>query len=78
MDTTSHKPYVRYEDGETLPVFAFRQSSRGTMPLVADGNSLVEAQNHREVDYEIVTKGAVVNFENGEVEKEDSKQILHG
>jgi len=78
MDTTSHKPYVRYEDGETLPVYAFRQSSRGTVPLVAEGNSLVEAQYYREAEYEILTKAAVVDFENGEVKKASSKEVLHG
>lgn len=75
METTSHKPYVRYEDGDIYPVFAFRQSSRGTVPLVADGNSLVEAQNYRDTDFEIISQSALDVSQNGEV---NSKQVLHG
>lgn len=79
MDTTGHKPYVKYEDGEIIPVFGFREKTTGTKPLVASNGSLVLAENYKDEKYEIVTHQTVINYVNGEKNEEIfSKQILHG
>ena len=56
MDTTAHKPYVEFEDGNRLPVLGFREKSTGTKPLVPKGNRLVLAENYHEEkkEYKIV------------------------
>jgi len=69
MNTTAHKPYVKYESGEVLAVFGFREKSTGTKPLVSNGQGLVLAENYKDEPYEIFEADAKIS---------SSKEVLHG
>jgi hypothetical protein len=68
METTAHKPYLKYQDGEVTPILAFRQKSTGTRPLVPGNGGLVPARDYKDQEFEIIV-----------VEEDDSvRNILHG
>lgn len=70
MNTTSHKPYAKYEDDEYRPILGYESAPGLTfekVPMVpGDDGNLVSAREYG--DYEIVVSEP----------DEDTRQILHG
>jgi len=68
METTAHKPYADYENGETRPILAYElaDGSRRVPFVPGDDGELVSADEFGE--YEITVHKL----------KENQREILHG
>ena len=67
IQSTNHKPYASYENGDVLPILAYKEDDHSptVQPMVPDEEGgLIEASVYGEYD---IT-----------VNKPDQRQLLHG